>query len=126
MIAFEKERADKLNWLRSLKPGDVVAWLRGNLSTPCALTVHRVTPTQIIVEDGRDPLRFSRTDGWLRGGRSRIEPMTKELEEKIERQQLEQWLGNIAYRPSDIQKISTACLREMRGVYDRHHPKAAK
>lgn len=108
---------DYLKWLRSLKAGDEFAFDGGRYSPPEIYTVGRVTPTQIIVNEGkRLERRFCRTKGRLKGGSSytRIAPVTDEIRVQIELSDLRHWM---TYElPSS--KPSLQVLRALKKAYD--------
>lgn len=84
------------DWLQNVKVGDEVA-SSGNFGTPSILKVTRITKTHIVTGQQR----WRKSDGLLVGAHSyyrRIQPLTAEIREKIERAHLLRWLTDFEDR----------------------------
>lgn len=109
------------SWLSGLKPGDTVAYNTGGWSgVHSAMTIDRVTPTQILCGEKR----FSRETGCLRGSSNRysLKPLTAELQEQIEHNALKNWLSSLQYS-SAREPLPVETLRAMKAAYDDAQPK---
>ncbi len=101
------------DWLKSLKPGDMVA-IETITGGPVFRTVVRLTKTQIVLNNSQ---RFYICSGTVVGGsafsRTSIMPVTAEIEEKAERSKL-------IYRikRSDIRALKTSALIEILSIID--------
>jgi len=109
-------------WLLKLKAADPVA-ISGNTWNPPKLThVDRVTKTQICTRNGR---RWRKKDGTEVGsdgyGRPRLLEWTPEMEEKVERAELERWLIHLAQLVE--RKEVTLTLEALRGMRQGRNPK---
>lgn len=103
-------------WLSSLQVGDKVAvpdrWSGGQV-----LAVDRLTPTQVVLADGR---KFRRDSGRQVGSSDSwnvkwIRPITPEFVEKLERQRLENWLDQ---KTRTRQSLSIETLRALKAAYE--------
>ena len=110
-------------WLATLKVGDKVCMAsRGwGARSFTIYTIERVTATQLISSKKNglgDPyeVRFRKKDGQIVGSGiyDKIEPLTQDVLEAIERARLEGWLSGI-----NPKSLSADCLRAMKQAHDQ-------
>ena len=107
------ESIEYKEWLKSLKPGDMVA-IETITGGPVFRTVVRLTKTQIVLNNSQ---RFYISSGTIVGGsafrRTSIMPVTAEIKEKVERSAL-------IYRikKSDIRALKTSALIEILSIIE--------
>ena len=108
------ESIEYKEWLKSLKPGDIVA-VENITGGPVFRTVFRLTKTQIVLNNSQ---RFYISSGTIVGGSSYhktilILPVTAEIKEKAERSAL-------IYRikKSDIRALKTSDLIEILSIIE--------
>ena len=104
------ERSD---WLKSLKPGDIVA-IETITGGPVFRTVIRLTKTQIVLNNSQ---RFYISSGTIVGGSSYhktiLMPVTAEIKEKAERSALIYMI-----KKSDIRALKTSALIEILSIIE--------
>ncbi|MBN3839298.1 hypothetical protein [Burkholderia sp. Ac-20349] len=127
MSECEKDQATRMNWLRSLKPGDWAAlpeqsgWSRQ--TTYALLEVQRVTATLVICVapgSGKER-RFDRRAGYEKGASSRsarLTPVTVEVTEANELAELRRWFGSLE-RTYPAGKIDLPKLRALKEAFTR-------
>lgn len=103
-------------WLEKLKPGDTVA-RQDSWASPCLLVVAKIHKLHVVTENGR---KWRKDTGYSAGQNSgRIVEFTLEIQEKIERHQLERWLSVYATNVSRRKIVPTLetlrALRELGG-----------
>jgi hypothetical protein len=122
----EAEKAVKLQWLRSLRPGHKVAVQKSRGTDYEIYEVARVTPTQIVVKfNGRLDYRYRKTDGARIGGSSAssfywqngIEPVTPKIMEAIELKELREWLFDLGDKNRNG-KLSLKTLRALKAAIE--------
>ena len=107
------ESIEYKDWLKSLKPGDIVA-IETIAGGPVFRTVVRLTKTQIVLNSSQ---RFYICSGTIVGGsyyhKTILMPVTAEIKEKVERSEL-------IYRikKSDIRSLKTSDLIEILSIIE--------
>ena len=107
------ESIEYKEWLKSLKPGDIVA-IETITGGPVFRTVVRLTKTQIVLNNA---MKFYISSGLSIGGsfyhKTSIIPVTAEIKETVER-------STLIYRikKSDISDISTESLRKILSIIE--------
>jgi hypothetical protein len=118
----EAEKAVKLQWLRSLRPGHKVAVQKSRGTDYDIYEVARVTPTQIVVKfNSAIDYRYSKTDGHRIGGKSStsfywqngIEPVTPKIMESVELSHLRAWFADL---PGSNKTLSLRTLRALKAA----------
>jgi hypothetical protein len=119
----EAEKAVKLQWLRSLRPGQKVAVRNSGSAEGYEIyEVARITPTQIVVNHNSAlEYRYSKKDGERIGGRSSwhfprgIEPVTPKIMETVELSRMRTWFADL---PDSNKKLSLKTLRALKAAID--------
>lgn len=113
----------KKKWLEGLKAGDVVGRTGSMSGAPVAVTVDRVTATQIIIGHSR----YRKEDGYAIGHYSRfsrpsIVEITPSVRRDMELRDLQSWATHANWQASSLEQ-----LRAMKKAHDEaalgHHPK---
>ncbi|QMV33221.1 hypothetical protein 23F_00060 [Ralstonia phage Gerry] len=122
----EKEKAEHLLWLRSLKPGDRVAYQFYRVFTTGSrytiFKVERTTETQVIVLDGTREFRFCRKTGRMKGGGSHfsyLSPVTQEIRDDLELHELRSWISKLVDDRDGLKKLNLYVLRALRDAYGK-------
>ncbi|HDR9163626.1 TPA: hypothetical protein QDB28_004030 [Burkholderia vietnamiensis] len=127
MSKWEEEQATRMNWLRSLKPGDWVAlpkqsgWSRQ--TTYDLLEVRRITATQLICASPGSGIerRFDRRAGYEKGVSSRsarLAPVTVEVTDTNELAALRRWFDDLP-REFPADKIDLTKLRALKEAFTK-------
>ena len=108
------ESIEYKDWLKSLKPGDIVA-IETITGGHVFRTVVRLTKTQIVLDNA---MKFYISSGLSVGGsfyhKTIIIPVTAEIKETVER-------STLIYRikKSDIRALKTSALIEILSIIDK-------
>lgn len=118
------DRSNLTEWVQALQPGDeVLASARRTYGTgqPAIEKVARVTPTQVVLENGarydraRNPGRLLSSE--LRG---EIRPVTQKTRDRLEQARLQNWLDGLARGAGRWDKLQPLhLLRAMKAAHDK-------
>lgn len=114
----------RADWLAGLSPGDKIVYRSSKFGVHNMklFPVVRITPTQIVCEEGANVLRVRRSDGHCIGRNGIIEPANQDAIDRADKSKILSWMRN----DLSLATASLPVLRAMRLAYDEATEKEKK
>lgn len=114
VIDYKEREKRRIEWLASLKAGDMVGYYAPHMRKAVSVMVERVTPTLVVI----GYQRFSKKNGYAIGqhatlSRSNIVEITDEIRDQIEHNTLLQWANSLNWNAFPLET-----LRAMKKAHD--------